>query len=594
MAFAAPIRDIRFTLEEVVAVDALKAEGRFEELTGDVLAAVLEEAGRLAADVLAPLNRVGDEEGATLENGVVRTATGFKQAYAAWVEGGWQGVSAPVEHGGMGLPRAVGSAVLEMMQSANSAFGLAPMLTNGAIEALSVHGTPEQQALYLPKLVRGEWTGTMNLTEPHAGTDLGLLRTKAWKAKDGSYRIKGQKIWITWGEHDCAENIVHLVLARLEDAPEGVKGISLFLAPKFLPDAEGRPGRRNDLKCIGLEHKMGIHASPTCVMSYGDDEGAVAELVGEEHGGLKAMFTMMNAARVAVGVQGVGVAQRAYARALDFARERRQGRAPSGEQPARIVEHPDVRRMLLTMKSKTEAARAICYAAGMAADLADALDSKTDRAAAKARESLLTPIAKAWSTDVANEAASLGVQVHGGQGFVEESGAPQHFRDARIAAIYEGTNGVQAIDLVGRKLAGDGGAAMARLVRDMREAAESLTLSSNAELPPIGARLSAGLKALEAATAFMLDEATPQEDRLAGATAYLSLAGDVVGGYFLGLGALAGQRIHKVAPDDAYAQSKIDLARFYAEATLSTVPGRVDSVKLGADALYDVPEEMLG
>jgi alkylation response protein AidB-like acyl-CoA dehydrogenase len=597
MAFAPPIRDIRFTLEEVVAVDGLKAEGRFEELTPDVLAAVLEEAGRLAADVLAPLNKIGDEAGAVLENGVVRTAPGLKEGYAAWVEGGWQGVSSPVEHGGMGLPRALGSAVYEMVQAANSAFGLAPMLTNGAVEAISVHGTPEQQARYLPKLVSGEWTGTMNLTEPHAGSDLGLLRTKAWKAKDGGYRIKGQKIWITWGEHDCADNIVHLVLARLEGAPDGVRGISLFLAPKFLPDAKGRPGLRNDLRCIGLEHKMGIHASPTCVMSYGDDEGALAELIGEENGGLKAMFTMMNAARVAVGVQGVGIAQRAYARALEFSRERRQGRAPdrfaSGEQPARILEHPDVRRMLMTMKAKTEAARAICYAAGMAADYAEILESKTDRAAAKARESLLTPIAKAWSTDVANEAASLGVQVHGGQGFVEESGAPQHFRDARIAAIYEGTNGIQAIDLIGRKLAHDDGAAMARLIHDMREVAESLTLSSNAELPPIGARLGAALDALETATAWMLDAGTPQEDRLAGATAYLTLAGDVVGGYFLGLGALAGQRIHKVTPDDAYAQSKIDLARFFAETTLSTVPGRLDAVKLGADALYDVPEELL-
>jgi alkylation response protein AidB-like acyl-CoA dehydrogenase len=595
MAFAPPIRDIRFTLEEVVAVDGLKAEGDFGDLTRDVLAQSLEEAGRLAADVIAPLNRVGDREGARLENGVVRTAPGFKEAYAAWIEGGWQRVAAPAEHGGMGLPRALGSAVMEMVQSANSAFGLAPMLTAGAIEALAVHGTPEQQARYLPKLVSGEWTGTMNLTEPQAGSDLALLRAKAWKAPDGTYRIRGQKIWITWGEHDCAENIIHLVLARLEGAPEGVKGISLFLAPKLLPDAEGRPGRRNDLRCIGLEHKLGIHASPTCVMSYGDEEGAVAELLGEEHGGLKAMFTMMNASRIAVGVQGVGVAERAYARALAFARERRQGRAPSGEHPARIIEHPDVRRMLMTMKAKIEAARAICYAAGMAADYADILEADADWKAAKAREDLLTPIAKAWSTDMANEVASLAVQVHGGQGYVEESGAPQHFRDARIAAIYEGTNGIQAIDLVGRKLAQDEGAAMARLVADMRETAESMTLSSNSDLHPVGARLEAGIDALEAATAWMLDADTPQTDRLAGATAYLGLAGDVIGGWFLGVGALAGQRMLKLEADDAaYAQSKIDLARFYAETTLATAPSRVDAVRLGADAVFDVPEELLG
>jgi alkylation response protein AidB-like acyl-CoA dehydrogenase len=591
--FVPPIRDIRFALEEVVAVDRLKAEGRFEDLSRDVLAALLEEAGRLAGDVLAPLNRVGDRDGATLANVAVTTAPGFREAYAAWVEGGWQGVCAPVEVGGMGLPRTVAAAVMEMVQSANSAFGLAPMLTNGAIEALSVHGAPEQRTKYLPKLVSGQWTGTMNLTEPHAGSDLGLLKTKAWKAPDGTYRIRGQKIWITWGEHDCAENIVHLVLARLEGAPAGVKGISLFIAPKFLVDEDGNLGARNDLKCIGLEHKMGIHASPTCVMSYGDGEGAVAELVGEENGGLKAMFTMMNAARIAVGIQGVGLAQRAYARALAFARDRRQGKTPSGDAPGRIVEHPDVRRMLLTMKAKTEAARALCYAASMAADEAEVLEPEDDRAWSKARESLLTPIAKAWSTDVANEVASLAVQVHGGQGFIEESGAPQHFRDARIAAIYEGTNGIQAIDLVGRKLQGDKGKAMAELVEDLRETAESLALSSNPELPPIGAQLGAGIDTLEQATAFMLDPGTPELDRLAGATAYLALAGDVVGGAFLGQGALAGQRILKETPDDAYAQSKVDLARFYVEATLSAVPGRLDAVTLGADALFDVPEELL-
>jgi alkylation response protein AidB-like acyl-CoA dehydrogenase len=581
-------------LEEVVAVDGLKAEGDFAELTRDVLAQLLEQAGRLAGDGIAPLNRVGDREGAKLENGVVRTPLGFKEAYAAWVEGGWQGVAAPQDHGGMGLPRAVAAAVLEMVQAANSAFGLAPMLTASAIEALSVHGSQAQQALYLPKLVSGQWSGAMALTEPQAGSDLALLRTRAWKADDGTYRIRGQKIWITWGEHDCAENIVHMVLARLDGAPEGVKGISLFLAPKFLPGAEGRPGRRNDLKCIGLEHKMGLHGSPTCVMSYGDGEGAIAELVGEENGGLKAMFTMMNAARVAVGVQGVGVAERAYQRALAFARDRRQGRSLAGEHPARIIEHPDVRRMLMTMKAKIEAGRALCFATSVAADYADILEAEADWKAAKAREDILTPIAKAWSTDMANEVASLAIQTHGGQGYVEESGAPQHYRDARIAAIYEGTNGIQAIDLIGRKLSQDQGAAMAHLIADMRETAESMALSSNAELHPTAARLEAGIDALERATAYMTDEDTPQADRLAGAVAYLGLAGDVVGGYFLGLGALAGQRMLKLEADDAaYAQSKIDLARFYAETTLATAPCRADAVRLGADALFDVPEALL-
>jgi len=594
MTFAAPVRDIRFTLEEVVAVDGLKAEGGFEDMTPDLLAAVLEEAGRLATDVLAPINASGDAEGATLENGVVRTATGFKEAYAKYVEGGWQGVAAPVEHGGMGLPRALALAISEMTQSANMAFGLGPMLTLGTIEALAAHGTDEQKTVYLPRLVSGEWTGAMNLTESHAGSDVGLLRTKARKVDDGSYRIKGQKIWITWGEHDCAENILHLVLARLEGAPEGVKGISLFLVPKFLVNADGSLGARNDLKCIGLEGKMGIHASPTCVMSYGDDEGAIGFLVGEENAGIRCMFTMMNSARLHVGGQGVGIAERAYQRALAFAKDRRQGRGPDGEQPAPIIVHPDVRRMLLTCKAKIEAARALCYATAVAADYAEIREAEADAKAAKAREDLLTPIAKAWSTDVAVEVSSLAVQVHGGVGFVEESGAPQHYRDARIAPIYEGTNGIQAMDLVGRKLTGDGGAAMGVLLDDMHETAEDMALSSNVELPPIAARLSTAVAALRTATDWMLDPSTPQIDRLSGATAYLKLAGDVVGGYFLSVGAVAGQRLLKDDENDAYAQSKVDLARFYAETVLSAAAGQVDGVCAGADVVFDVPVEMLG
>ncbi|MGD2133579.1 MAG: acyl-CoA dehydrogenase family protein, partial [Maricaulaceae bacterium] len=356
MTFTPSTRDIAFTLEEVVAVDGLKAEGDFEELTPDLLAAMLDQAGRLAADVLAPLNQVGDKEGAWLENGEVRTAAGFKEAYAQYVEGGWQGVAAPVEHGGMGLPRAVALAVMEMVQSANLAFSLAPMLTNGAIEALVAHGTEEQCAKYLPKLVTGEWNGAMNLTEPHAGSDVGLLRSKAWEDGEGGYRVSGQKIWITWGDNDCAENVIHLVLARLEGAPDGVKGITLFLAPKYLLNEDGSLGSRNDVKCIGLEHKMGIHGSPTCVMSYGDDEGAQAEIIGGPNEGMRMMFTMMNSARLYVGLQGVGIADRAYQRALAFARDRRQGRSLDGsEHPAPIIGHPDVRRMLMTMKAKTEA-----------------------------------------------------------------------------------------------------------------------------------------------------------------------------------------------------------------------------------------------
>ncbi len=603
MSFVAPIRDIRFALDEVAALHGLRATGAFEDLSDDVEAAALEEAGRLAAEALAPLNHIGDREGARLENGVVYTAPGFKEAYAQYVEGGWQGLSFRPEHGGAGLPRAMALAVMDMVHAANMAFGLCPTLTLGAVEALVAHGTQEQRALYLPKLVTGEWTGTMNLTEPHAGSDVGLLKTKAEPTGDGAYRIYGQKIWITWGEHDVADNIIHLVLARLPGAPEGTKGISLFLVPKFLVNADGSLGSRNDVRCIGLEGKMGIHASPTCVMSFGDDEGALGYLVGHENAGMAAMFTMMNSARINVGMQGVGVAERAYQRALAFAQDRRQGRTPEidgpagrsgGEQPGRIIDHPDVRRMLLTMKAKIEAGRAICYAAAVAADAAEHAEDAEDRGAAKGREELLTPIAKAWGTDMAVEVTSLGVQIHGGQGFVEEVGAAQHYRDARITPIYEGTNGIQALDLVGRKLALDGGAPVRAFFEDVAQTVEALETSSNAALHPVGARLKAAVAALERVSAWMGDASTAMEDRFAGATAYQSLFGDVAGGYFLSVGAVAGQRRLKDGEGDpAFAQSKIDLARFYADTVLSTAEARLDAITLGARAVFALPETML-
>ncbi len=599
MTYVAPIRDIRFALDEIAALHGLRATGAFDVLCDDVVAAVLEAAGRWTGEALAPLNHTGDREGARLENGVVYTASGFKEAYGQFVEGGWQGLSFRPEHGGAGLPRAMALAVMDMIHAANMAFGLCPTLTLAAVEALVAHGTEEQQALYLPMLGTGEWTGTMTLPVPHAGADVGLLKTKAWPTGDGAYRIQGQKIWITWGEHDCADNVIHLVLARLPDAPAGTKGISLFLAPKFLVNEDGSLGSRNDLRCIGLEGKLGIHGSPTCVMSFGDDQGAVGYLIGEPHGGLSAMFTMMNSARLMVGIQGVGVAERAYQRALAFAKDRLQGRTPAingggGEAPGRILDHPDVRRNLLTMKAKIEAARAICYATAVAADAAEFAEDADDRAAAKGREELLTPIAKAWSTDMALEVTSTGIQVHGGQGFVEEVGAAQHYRDARITPIYEGTNGIQAIDLVGRKLPMAGGAHADAFFADMDQTIEALDTSSNAQLPPIGARLRAALSALRSATDWLRDGATPMEDRLTGATAYQALFGDVAGGYFLALGAVAAQRrLKNNEGDAAFAQSKIDLARFYADAVLSAAPSRVDAITLGAAAVFATAPELL-
>jgi 3-(methylthio)propanoyl-CoA dehydrogenase len=594
MSYAAPVRDMLFTLEEVVAMSSLKSTGAFPDLSGDVVHAVLEEAARWTGDVLSPLNKVGDQEGASLENGVVRTASGFKEAYQQFVEGGWQGLPFAEEYGGAGLPRTLAAAVGEMVDAANMAFGLCPMLTLGAVEALLAHGTPEQQKKYLPKLVTGEWTGSMNLTEPRAGSDVGLLKSKAWKAEDGTYRVQGQKIWITWGEHDCTQNIIHLVLARLPDAPEGTRGVSLFLVPKFLVNEDGSLGRRNDLKCIGLEHKMGIHASPTCVMSYGDEEGAIGELIGPENGGMRAMFTMMNSARINVGRQGVALAEAAFQKAGAFAADRRQGKVPSGEAPGRIIEHPDVRRMLLSSKARIAAGRAIVYSATLAADLSEHAEDEEERAAAARRENILTPIAKGWCTEMGIEVASLGVQVHGGMGFVEEAGAAQHYRDVRIAAIYEGTNGIQALDLVGRKLKGDQGVAFEELCEDIRQTIEDMELSSNPALHPLADILDDALEAVEDLADWMLDEDTDANDVATGATRYARALGDVVAGWYLCVGAVAAQRRIKEgegAPD--YNEARIALARFFAEDVLTGVPGAAASVTLGYEQVMAIPEELL-
>jgi len=584
MTFRAPVRDIAFSLRHAAGFDRLATA--FPEADADTVDAVLEAAGQFAADVLAPLNRQGDLVGARLENGVVRSAPGFADAYRQFAAGGWTGLAAATAHGGQGLPKTLEVATFEMVHAANMAFGLCPMLSLGAIEALAQHGTDRQKALYLPRMVSGEWTGTMNLTEPQSGSDLASITTLATPDGDGGWKITGQKIYITWGDHDVADNIVHLVLARTPDAPPGVKGISLFLAPKVLVDEAGGLGEANALRVGGLEHKLGIHGSPTCVMLF---EGAKAELVGRLGSGLAHMFTMMNAARLQVGTEGVAIAERAYQQALAFSLERRQGRSAwTGEASAPLFDHPDIRRTLVLMKARIEAARGICLSTAVAADLASHGATEAQRVAARLREELLTPIAKAWSTDIGVAVASDGVQIHGGMGFIEETGAAQHYRDARIAPIYEGTNGIQAIDLVGRKLALGEGQAIGDLMDDMRDTIDQLKAS---ELALVGSRLEAALNAAAEATAWLIERrARAMPDALSGATAYLNLLGDVVGGWMLAKGALGAA----TEADAAWADSKRALARIYAEAVLSRVPGQVAGVKLGAADLAALTPEVLG
>jgi alkylation response protein AidB-like acyl-CoA dehydrogenase len=585
MSFRAPTRDILFSLTEAAEFDRLLALPAFAEVDLGTVEAVLEAAGALADDVLAPLNRVGDTVGARFENGQVVAAPGFADAYRAYSEGGWSSLAADPAFGGQGLPKALALAVAEMVDAANMAFGLCPMLSEGAIEALSVHGTDRQKALYLPRLVSGDWTGTMNLTEPQAGSDLALLTTKAEPDGAGGYRITGTKIYITWGDHDVAENICHLVLARLPDAPPGVKGISLFLATKFLVGDDGKSGAANGVHPGSIEHKLGIHGSPTCVMLF---EGAKAELVGQENQGLAHMFTMMNNARVNVGAQGVGIAERAYQGALAYALERRQGKSPwSADKTAVIFDHPDIRRTLGMMKAKIEAARGICLSCAVAADLAKHADTPEAREAASLREELLTPIAKGWSTDVGVAVASEGLQVFGGMGFIEETGAAQHYRDARITPIYEGTNGIQAMDLAGRKLSMAGGAAVKAIVSDMRATIAELT---DPRLAGLAARLAAGVDAVESASAWLTAH-KGTADALAGAAAYLQLMGEVVGGWMLAKGANAAI---KAGGDDPFHAGKITLARLYAAQILSAAPALAETVAGGGEDLQALTAAALG
>jgi 3-(methylsulfanyl)propanoyl-CoA dehydrogenase len=589
MTYSPPLRDLAFSLEHVAGASGLRA--LFPGYDADTEAAVLDAAGRLARDVLAPLNRVGDEQGARFENGRVFAAPGFPAAYKAFAEGGWNALSADPEFGGQGLPKALEVATFEMFDAANMAFGLCPILTQGAIEALAAHGTASQQALYLPKLISGEWTGTMNLTEPQSGSDLASLKTRAERNADGSYSLTGQKIFITWGDHDCADNIVHLVLARLPDAPAGTKGVSLFVAPKHLVNADGSLGAANALKPGSIEHKLGIHGSPTCVMLY---EGARAELVGEENRGLAHMFTMMNAARLQVGTQGVAIAERAYQQALAFSLERRQGRSVwSSEYPARIFDLPDIRRTLMLMKAHIEAGRGLCLSTAVATDLARHAPDEGARATAKLREELLTPIAKGWSTDMGVEVASFGVQVHGGMGFIEETGAAQHYRDARIAPIYEGTNGIQAIDLAGRKLSLEGGAAVGALISEMTDTVRALDASDHPTLKAIAGRFIAAVVAVHE-TSTWLKERNGQPDMLAGATAYMKLMGDTTGGWMLAKGALAASKLAAQGDPDSYWRTKIGLAHVFAENVLARVPGLAASVTMGANDLTATSPQALG
>src|SRR5271170_582287 len=591
MTYRAPINDMLLALHHGAGLQAAVKAGHYGDFDSDIAAAVLEEAGRFASDVLAPLNRIGDENGVKLENAQVTTAPGWPDAYRRWTEAGWNAVSGSEAFGGQGLPLAINAACTEIWSASNIAFGLCPLLTLSAIEALEAHGSEELKKIYLEKLVSGDWPGTMQLTEPQAGSDVGALRSRADRAADGTYRIKGTKIFITYGDHDMSDNIVHFVLARLAGAPAGTRGISLFLVPKFLVNADGSLGPRNDIYVSGIEHKLGMHAAPTCTMTMGDHGGAIGYLIGEENRGMLCMFTMMNQARLGVGLEGVGIADRAYQQALAYAQERRQGRAVgkqgNGSDP--IIVHPDVKRMLMQMRALTAAARTICYATAVALDVSVRASDTKVRARAAARGALLTPIAKAFSTDIGNEVTSLGVQIHGGMGFIEETGAAQHYRDARITSIYEGTNGIQSIDLVTRKLAANGGEAVWALLDELSGIVKQVEASNDPAFGTTGAKLREALGSLERASRWLLERvnAAPNE-ALAGATPYLRLFGSTTGGCMLAGEALAVRDLGESAGDP---QRYVTLARFFAEnisvqaqALERTVMDSAEAVN-GADAV---------
>ena len=586
MSYRAPVTDILFAMRHVAGLDDGIENGLFADLGDGMAEAVLEEAAKFAESRIAPLNRAGDKETSRLVDGQVKTPAGFKEAYTDWAAGGWAGVAADEQYGGQGLPILLNIGCTELWNSANLAFALNPLLTMGAIEALAAHGSEFLKSTFLSKMIAGEWTGTMNLTEPGAGSDLALLTARAEPVGDGTYRVFGQKIFITYGDHDLTENIVHLVLARLPGAPAGTRGISLFAVPKFLVNADGSLGARNDARCHALEHKLGIHGSPTATMIFGDNGGAIGWLVGEENKGLNCMFTMMNNARLAVGVQGVAVAERAYQQALWYAQERKQGKAIGAANTSAIIEHPDVKRMLLEMRTKTNAARAICLATAAALDRAHRLEDAAARKAAFEEASLLTPVAKSFSTDIGIEVASTGVQIHGGMGFIEETGAAQHYRDARILAIYEGTNGIQAIDLVMRKLPLSNGDCVKSMITRLRDSAERASIVNEPGFARVGERLGEAVNALERTTAYMMDALkTRPNDALAGATPYQRLFGLAAGGAFLADQALAARVALSAGESDPRHHGRIRDARFFAENLVTAASGLEQSVMDGAEAV---------
>ncbi len=588
--YVAPVQDMRFVIEELADLSTLRRLPAFEEVTSDLVEVVLDEGARLAGEVLAPLNKIGDLQGSVIKDGQVHVAEGFAGAYATFVEAGWPGVKFSPDIGGQGLPSLVAGALEEMWQSANMALALCPMLTQGAIDAIELHGSDEQKATYLEKMVSGEWTGTMNLTEAQAGSDLAAVRTRAVPEGD-HYLVTGQKIFITWGDHDVTENIVHLVLARTPDAPEGVKGISLFIVPKYLPGADGGIGKRNDVRPISVEHKLGIHASPTCVMGFGDKDGAVGYLVGEEGQGLVYMFTMMNRARIAVGMQGLSIADRAYQQAKQYARDRIQGTASGHAGRVSIIHHADVRRMLMTMKSAVEAMRAVLYTTVVSVDVAENTDNGETRAHRQARVDLMTPIVKGWCTELAQEVASLGVQIHGGMGFIEETGAAQHFRDARITTIYEGTTGIQAMDLVGRKTLRDDGAAQRALLADMRET--STALGRVEDLADVKSSLDSGIDAHQRALDWLLEHGNT-DMHAAGSVAFamLMLTGTVCGGWQMARAAIAAERQLRDGVGDAeFQRTKLVTARFYLKHLMPRAQAYLHEVLAGSEEVMALAEE---
>jgi alkylation response protein AidB-like acyl-CoA dehydrogenase len=587
--FSYPYKDAAFIIEELIGFDRLCEEGGLQDVNAELVSAILEEASRLAGEVIAPLNVVGDREGATLDAVGVRETAGFAEAYRQYVEGGWASLPFDEEYGGQGMPKLIGTATEEIWQTANLSFSLCPLLTHGAVDALEQHGSDELKALYLPKLISGEWTGTMNLTEPQAGSDLAAVATRAVPEGD-HYRVTGQKIFITWGDHQMTNNVIHLVLARLPDAPPGVKGISLFLVPKFLLDEKGEPEVRNDVHCVSLEHKLGIHASPTCVMSFGDKGGAVGYLVGEENRGLMAMFTMMNVARQSVGLQGLSLSSRSYQQALAWAKERLQGTRSDGSRYP-IIEFPDVRRMLLLMKSGTEAMRALAYTAAAEIDRSRLAGDPAEAARHFARVELFTPIVKGWLSEMSQELTSYGIQIHGGMGFVEETGSAQFYRDARITTIYEGTTGIQANDLVGRKTLANDGAVLADLLTDIE--ATAVALKAEPGLADLGAQLTESLEHARKARQWLLDHA--REDRnVAGAAGvnFLMLLGYLCGGWLLGQSALkASARLVAGGGDKSFLQAKRITARFFCGHLLPRTGACLAAIEAGAESMMALAQD---